>query len=89
VLLHGGCEALLAIRAVAARLGVSTATVYALCETGQLRHVRILNALRIAESDLVDFVEGNKTRAYVPAKPPAIRPATRHLPASDNERSKQ
>jgi excisionase family DNA binding protein len=86
--LHGGCEGLLTVRDVAARLGVSTATVYALCERGELRHVRVLNAIRITESDLVDFVEGSKTRAHVPAKPGAIRPATRHLPPSDNERSK-
>jgi excisionase family DNA binding protein len=86
--LHAGCEALLAVREVAARLGVSTATVYALCERGDLKHVRVLNAIRIAESDLAEFVEANTTRAHAPAKPPAIRSATRQVPASDSERSK-
>ena len=87
-MLHAGSEALLAVRKVAARLGVSTATVYTLCERGHLKHVRVLNAIRIGESDLVEFVEANKTRAFVPAKPPAIRHATRQVPASDTRRSK-
>ena len=86
--LHAGCDALLAVREVAARLGVSTATVYALCERGHLNHVRVLNAIRVGESDLVEFVAANKTRADVPAKSPAIRPATRQVPASDSERNK-
>jgi excisionase family DNA binding protein len=86
--LHAGCDALLAVREVARRLGVSTATVYALCERGELKHVRILNAIRIAEADVIEFLEASKARAPVPAKRRAIRPAIRQVPASDNERSK-
>lgn len=36
----------------AQRLGVSTAIVYKLCATGQLAHIRVLNALRIAPAAL-------------------------------------
>jgi len=38
---------LLKVREVVARLAVSTATVYALCERGGLRHVRVSNAIRV------------------------------------------
>ena len=41
---------------VAARLGVCRATVYALCERGDLAHVRVLNAVRVAEADLDAFI---------------------------------
>jgi excisionase family DNA binding protein len=49
---------LLSVRQVAARLGVCTATVYALCARGALPHVRVLNAIRIEVGDLEAFVEG-------------------------------
>jgi excisionase family DNA binding protein len=32
---------------VAARLGVCRSTVYQLCERGELRHVRVSNAIRV------------------------------------------
>jgi excisionase family DNA binding protein len=41
---------------VARRLGVCTATIYSLCARGELAHVRILNAIRVAPSDLASFV---------------------------------
>jgi excisionase family DNA binding protein len=44
------------VAAVARQLGVSTATVYALCARGELPHVRILNAIRITPHDLAAFV---------------------------------
>ena len=47
---------MLSVREIAARLGVSTATVYSLCERGELPHVRVSNAIRIAPTDLVTFV---------------------------------
>ncbi len=50
---------LLSVREAAARLGVCAATIYTLCERGELAHVRVLNAIRIAASDLVAFVERN------------------------------
>ena len=47
---------LLTVRAVAARLGVSRATVYKLIAQGDLPHVRLSNAIRIAPDDLDAFV---------------------------------
>jgi excisionase family DNA binding protein len=44
------------VREVAALLGVCTATVYALCERGELLHVRVSNAIRITRRDLDTFV---------------------------------
>ena len=48
----------LTVREVAARLRVSTATVYDLCESGGLTHVRVSNAIRVAEvsSALLDVL---------------------------------
>ena len=43
---------LLTVREVAAYLHVSTKTVYRLCALGELRHVRVLNAIRMAPSDV-------------------------------------
>jgi len=54
--LDGGRDRLLSVRQVAARLGVCTATVYKLCESNELAHVRVLNAIRIAPADLARFV---------------------------------
>jgi excisionase family DNA binding protein len=54
---------LLSVRQVAARLGVSTATVYKLCEGGELPHTRISNAIRVAPTDLEAFLSRNRSRA--------------------------
>jgi excisionase family DNA binding protein len=54
----GGEKSLLTVREVATRLNVCTATVYRLCARGLLRHVRILNAIRVRPTDLRDLVEG-------------------------------
>ena len=43
---------------VAARLRVCTATVYKLCASGTLRHIRVLNAVRVAPAELERFVTG-------------------------------
>jgi excisionase family DNA binding protein len=51
-------ETLLTVREVAGRLRVSTATVYKLCARGELRSVRVLNALRISKSDLAALAGG-------------------------------
>ena len=48
---------LLTVREVAARLRVCTATVYSLCEIGALAHVRLNNAIRVAEGDLRQYLE--------------------------------
>ncbi len=57
-MLDGGKGHLLTVRAVAAHLGVCKATVYALCERGELPHIRISNAIRIAPADLAAFLRG-------------------------------
>ena len=56
----GGDEGLLSVRDVAARLGVCTATVYRLAGDGQLVHVRVLNAIRVAPRDLDAFIEAQR-----------------------------
>jgi excisionase family DNA binding protein len=50
-------EPILKVRRVAELLGVSTAAVYARCANGTLRHTRVGSAIRVAFSDLVEFVQ--------------------------------
>ena len=57
----GGADRLLMVREAAERLAVSTATVYALCDRGELPHVRISNAIRIAPADLAAFLAGQRS----------------------------
>ncbi|MGA9655968.1 MAG: helix-turn-helix domain-containing protein [Polyangia bacterium] len=52
----------LSAREVANLLRVSTITVYRLCETGQLPHVRVCNAIRVGEGDLRRYLEDRTTR---------------------------
>jgi excisionase family DNA binding protein len=49
-------DRLLTAREVAARLRVSTRTVYALCERGKLAHVRIMNAIRVEPAALAALI---------------------------------
>jgi excisionase family DNA binding protein len=49
---------LLTVREVAERLRVCTATVYRLCESGRLWHLRVSNAVRVPEMALQAFMEG-------------------------------
>ena len=52
-----GADTLLTVKEAAERLKVSTATVYALCASGRLAHLRIsTHAIRIAGEDLGRFV---------------------------------
>ena len=51
-----GPEALLTVRETARRLRVSTATVYLLCEQGELPHLRVSNAIRVRREDLEAFI---------------------------------
>ena len=60
--LDGGAGRLLSIREVAARLGVSTAAVYGLCDRGELAYVRISNAYRVRPADLDQFIEQRRRR---------------------------
>jgi excisionase family DNA binding protein len=47
---------LLTVKEVAEQLGVCTATVYRLCESGALPHVRIVQSIRIRPADLKAFL---------------------------------
>ncbi|WP_370642038.1 helix-turn-helix domain-containing protein [Myxococcus sp. AS-1-15] len=51
-----GSGRLLTVREVAERMGVCRATVYRLCERGELPHVRISNAVRIEAEALERFI---------------------------------
>ena len=63
VALHGGRDHLLNVADVAERLGVCAATVYRLCERGELPHIRIVNSIRVRRADLDGFVAGSATAA--------------------------
>jgi excisionase family DNA binding protein len=41
---------------VAARLGISRSTVYLLCERGELRHVRVSNAIRVPGVAVAEYL---------------------------------
>ncbi|MCM2334545.1 MAG: helix-turn-helix domain-containing protein [Anaeromyxobacteraceae bacterium] len=49
---------LLRVEVVAQHLGVHPATVYKVCKTGQLRHVRISGAIRVPEEALQAYLAG-------------------------------
>ncbi len=49
-------ERLLSVKEVAARLGVSSASVYKACATGDLRCVRFLSVIRVRLADLETFL---------------------------------
>jgi excisionase family DNA binding protein len=51
-----GESRMLGVREVAERLRVCTATVYKLCASGALEHVRVLNSIRVTEAALHAFV---------------------------------
>ena len=54
--LYGGRNRLLTVREVAEQLGVCTATVYRLCESGELPHVRVVESIRVRPADLAAFL---------------------------------
>jgi excisionase family DNA binding protein len=49
-------QALLSVRKVAALLGVCSATVYRMCEKGELAHFRIRNAIRVPVATLKAYL---------------------------------
>jgi excisionase family DNA binding protein len=57
----GGRYRLLRVREVAERLGVSNATVYGLCERGELPYVWVVTSMRIRPDDLEEFVASKLT----------------------------
>ena len=67
----GGRDRLLKVAEIAERLDVSNATVYGLCERGELPYVWIVNSLRIRPRDLEEFIA---SRVTIPeARPPHRR----------------
>jgi excisionase family DNA binding protein len=53
------CDRLLTVKDVAKQLGVCSATVYRLCDRGELPYLRIVDSIRILPLDLVAY----RTRA--------------------------
>jgi excisionase family DNA binding protein len=54
---------ILTVKEAAVRLRVSAASVYALCERGELTYVRLSShSIRILEHDLASFVRARATR---------------------------
>lgn len=51
-------EPLMTIAAVSAWLNVSPATVYRLCASGKLPHIRVSNAIRIDPDAVAAYIEG-------------------------------
>jgi excisionase family DNA binding protein len=52
---------MLGVREVAERLRVCTATVYKLCASGALEHVRVVNSIRVTEAALSAFLTGRRS----------------------------
>jgi excisionase family DNA binding protein len=63
VALHAARDRLLRVADVAERLRVCAATVYRLCERGELAHVRIVHSIRVRRADLDALVAGLATGA--------------------------
>jgi len=61
IALRGGRDGLLEVGEVAAELAVCAATVYRLCERGELPHVRIINSIRVRPRDLAAFMAGPRS----------------------------
>ena len=59
---RGSRQALLSIRQVAQFLHVSTATVYRLCEVGELAHLRVSHAIRVGLQDLAAYLARQQVR---------------------------
>jgi excisionase family DNA binding protein len=57
--LVSGAVAWLTVSDVAKQLRVSSATVYRLIDSGELRHGRVSNAIRISQADLAAFLRGD------------------------------
>jgi excisionase family DNA binding protein len=60
--LYSGRGQLLKVAEVAKKLGVCSATVYRLCESGALPHVRVVNSIRVRPRDLAEYLGGARGR---------------------------
>jgi excisionase family DNA binding protein len=58
--LHVGTDRLLTVTEVARRLRVCTETVYRLCRSGELPHVRIVDRYRIQPAELSSFLSARR-----------------------------
>jgi excisionase family DNA binding protein len=78
---------MLSVKQVAARLNVSAATVYSLCDSGELPHRRIgvgRGCIRVTEEDLQEYLDRKRVGGRK-EEPPAPKPAPvrlRHLELS-------
>ncbi len=60
---ESACPRLLTVKEVAVRLGTSTATVYSLCDRGELAYVRVsTHAIRISETDVAELIRRGAAR---------------------------
>jgi excisionase family DNA binding protein len=59
--LWGGRDRLLKIAEAAEHLGVSNATVYGLCERGELPYVWVVTSMKIRPRDLEEFIASRVT----------------------------
>jgi excisionase family DNA binding protein len=57
----GGPARFLAVRDVAAALGVTPATIYKLCKQGKLLHARVSNAIRVPEAALAKYLAAGRS----------------------------
>ena len=53
---------LMTVEQVAKRLGVNRATVYKLCDRGELEHLRVLNLIRIEVAHVEAFITKQRRR---------------------------
>ena len=65
----GPHERLITVRAVAARLGLSSASVYKLCQRGELRGLRIGGALRFSPQLVDEYITRLGAGAAGPTAP--------------------
>jgi excisionase family DNA binding protein len=70
---------MLTVRAVAEKLAVSQATVYAIIAAGRLPHYRIGGAIRVSEAQLMAYLEASERGAI--ALPAALPPRRQPRPS--------